>query len=398
MLSFLWNHRQNQLPTGQGQSNAHYTSRGGSGNKPGVTLIELLIVILISVIVVGAAITAYKVNITYYLKTDALLTRNQNLRTAMYAITRDVRMAGNSLILMGPRIKMIHAYVPGQEVLDISGKPVRSNVAGWFKHADISSSAPADEFGARAVFGVDGGENDPDTLTIFRAEVEYGAPLGQISATVASSDTVEIILKSAFPDGMLRANDMVVLVDGETATLLETSGGMLEPGTAIPSATSFSVKLKGRFTPPDASAINFTEGASIYNLRDVIMVTYYIDQQNNRLMADYHDVNVTDPVSGQPSPVVVADNIEDMQIFYFYNTQAVDLKNTGNSPNISSAALQTNRVRTVAIGLTACSDYGSAADGKNQKRPALFNHKEGTIIDRKYRSTMIELVYLRNAI
>lgn len=364
--------------------------------SPGMTLVELLVVMLISMIVLMAAVTVYKTGVTYYLKTDSMLTRNQDLRIALYNISRDVRMAGNGLTLMGPQVTKVQAWVPGRETKNGS-QPQRTDEAGWFRHADITGDAP-EELGVRAIFGVDGGAEGPDTLTIFRAEVEYGVPLGQLS----NYNVGRIQLREDFAEDSLRAGDIVALVDGAQATLLEVDGGGVEPGEFLRAASNFSVKLGGRYTPPSDRDINFQAGANIYNLRNVSLVTYYVDQPNRRLMADYHDVAVLDPESGKPAPVVVADDIEDFQVYYYHATDRnVQLANTSTqqNPSISSSTLNNpaNRVRAVALGLVAASDRETAADGSEPAvRPALFNRQAGTEADRRPRQTMIELVSLRN--
>ncbi len=59
--------------------------------RPGMTLIELMIVLLVSIIILGAAFSLYQVNARYYVAQDALLEQQQNLRAALYSIARDVR-------------------------------------------------------------------------------------------------------------------------------------------------------------------------------------------------------------------------------------------------------------------------------------------------------------------
>ena len=364
--------------------------------KVGATLVELLVVVLISVFIGGVALIIYRANVSYYLKADARLEQSQNLRSAMYSIARDVRMAGNGLVLLGPQVSLIQAYVPGQETL-VGGKSVRSDTPGWFRHADIDSSDSSDQWGIRAIFGVDGGEDEPDTITVFRAEVESGAAVGQVDSGGYSplSDPEKINLKASFPNGMLRNNDILAIVNGSQAALFEVNPGSAEPGQPLPSSQTIPIKLNGRFTPPGNSVLSFPAGSTVYNLRDVVLVTYYVDQENNVLLADYHDVSLDDPNNAATGAVVVANNIEDLQIFYYYEPTPVNLTVLNTDPIISSGALQSARVTAVAIGLTARSSYGEFRD-KSQKRPALFNHKEGSKTDNNVRASLTEVIFLRN--
>jgi hypothetical protein len=70
------------------------------------------------------------------------------------------------------------------------------------------------------------------------------------------------------------------------------------------------VNVGQRFEPggvlPDG--FTFPEGSKVYNLRDIVFVSYYVERgpNFNRLMANYRG----------DGPAVIAENIEDFQVRY----------------------------------------------------------------------------------
>ena len=384
------------------------------GCPPGVTLVELLVVVLVSVIVMAVAFTLFRVNLTYYVKEDARLEQDQNLRLAMAAVTRDLRMAGNGYALLGPsgRLQFIQAHVPSRERLN-SGQWEIDPTSGWFFHAD--EAGEPDFQGIRAVFGVDGGKNGPDTLSIFRAEVEAGAPVGTLASDF-NFDNYNLSLAEAFPDDALESGDIVALASGDQAALAEIDG--------LISDRSVRINYGGRFTPPvyTGLASSFPAGTSVFNLRDVVFVTYYLADAEKpdepcraprrpcNLMADYHEL---DPDTGQHLRVPVASNIEDFQVYYFIDDDGAKPPTKSevnpadfvkNPQYMTSKALDIReeskrRVKAVGVGLVARSPRPEA-NARPQNRGAFFNRDSGAVLkeepDRFTRSVMTEIVRLRN--
>jgi hypothetical protein len=351
------------------------------------------VVVLIATLAVTTAFTLYRVTAGHYVKEDARLEQNQNLRVALQTLARDVRMAGNGLALLGPQVQLIQAYVPGLEKLSSSGAAERKTTPGWFAHADISPAAASGETGIRAIFGVDGGADHPDTLTIFRAEVESGHPIGRLAADYEPGPTSagRLLLKEPYPDEILRDHDIIALVNGTEAVILEIGDLPAAPAANLP------INLGGRFTSPLGPPRVFPQGSHVYNLRDATLATYYVDQPKNNLMVDYHDVTLADP--DDPSlkgPVTVASDIEDLQVFYYYDQEEVDPSRVGGTPDLSSAALKSGRrVRAVALALTARSARGDG-QGARYRSPTLFNHAAGGSADDHPRTILTETIFLRN--
>jgi hypothetical protein len=154
------------------------------------------------------------------------------------------------------------------------------------------------------------------------------------------------------------------------------------------------VKTNGRYTyqgpPPGFELL----GSSVFNLRDVSVVTFFVDDETSTLMGHYYDNSLGDPqFAGQARPV--AGNIEDLEIQYFFNNDQANLGRTGETPFISSERLDIDQVRAVAVGLTAGSGLDTRSP-RNQYRPGLFNRAPGTDPDSRRRASLAELVVLRN--
>ncbi|MDR1080441.1 MAG: PilW family protein [Deltaproteobacteria bacterium] len=354
------------------------------GARTGITLVELLVVMVISLIVTGVAFSLYRLNASYYLREDAYLQQYQNLRVALYTVGRDARMAGNGYSLLGPDMRLMQIWTPSREKATSGHPPSEMEAAaGWFRHADIPGPGG---LGARAIFGVDGGSTDPDTLTIFRSEVESGNQLSKVKGV--SGNTLE--LDDDIPEEAIKTGDIIAVGNGDQGVLMQVGTLSFSGGKT----SELPIKTGGRFTSPSMTPPFSLTNAFVFNFRDVGLTTYYVDMATNSLMADFHDVarDNYDDAAGTSS--IIASNIEDFQVYYFFKDDTVDFSLTSNNPDISSTSLNTERVKAISLGLVARSPYG---DGPNNKvRPALFNRSAGLTADNRLRSVLIETIYLRN--
>jgi hypothetical protein len=112
-------------------------------------------------------------------------------------------------------------------------------------------------------------------------------------------------------------------------------------------------------------------------------------------MAVYHDQADNPDNPKDIPPVVIADNIEDMQLYYFYNDEEIDNSKIHLDPGISTTKLKDFRVKAVTLGLTSKASYSRS--GSQQVRPALFNREAGTMSDNFNRQLALETILLRNA-
>ena len=350
------------------------------GRASGFTMVELLVVIVVSFFVTGAAFALYRTSSQYYVQQDALLEQNQNLRVGLYTVARDVRMAGNCFYLLSPFVSTIQVYsVP-------DGK--------WFKYDDTLVT----EYGIRAVFGKDGGVSEPDTLTIFRAEVESGSPLGTLASDFSPGSTTIIRLTENFKQNAVKQGDIVALVVGPMAMIVQVDN-FNETGD-----NELIVTNNSRFRPDDPletpfSGLSFPAGSQVYNLRDVVAVTYYVDTATNCLMASYNDNLVTQMDAG--TSVIVATDIEDFQVRYILNNTPMQVNTTpeiwqqGVDGIAENQLGNGNWVAAINLALVSASDRGSSF-GDSQP-VALFNHTQvATTSDKKQRRILTETISLRN--
>jgi hypothetical protein len=204
---------------------------------------------------------------------------------------------------------------------------------------------------------------------------------------VKAIDGDKIELKEDFTPGTVVAGDILVLVNSDEACLLEA-------GEAEDNEIDFI--RGGRFTGPDGPPSGFpATGATVYNFRNVSLVTYYLDQTNNRLLMANHDKAVTAYDLPDIKSSVVANNIEDLQLFYFFNDELVDPTQVNDNPVISTNRLKNDSVKALALAMTSRADYG-IGQSQNRFRPSLFNRASDGTGDNRARSTLSEYVYLRN--
>ena len=346
-------------------------------HPPGVTLVELLVVSALALIVSGVAFSIYHVNTVHYLRQEAYIQQQQNLRAAMFVMSRDLRMAGTGLLLLGPAVKRIQAWTPSRPVIGPDSRVVIEPTSGWF-----SLPGPGAEPGARAVFGIDGGELGSDVVTVFRAEMEFPSSLGRVSGLSGATLT----LSSDAIDGALAAGDIIGLVKGEEAVLMEVEkvdGDEVE------------IKCGGRLTGPSLAPVGFEiMGASVYNLRDVSLATYYVDESQNQLMVAHHDQARDGFDAVDIRSTVVASNIEDLQIHYYFGGDEVDPQALSDGPDISHLRLEADSVKVVALGMVSRSGYGEGI--ARWIRPSLYNRLDGIDTDNRRRAILSEYIYLRN--
>lgn len=359
------------------------TNKARSPHSParrGFSLVELLVVLLVSVFVVGAALTIYQVNVRYYIQQDSLLEQTQNLRVAMYTVARDVRMAGNCFTLMGTGVKRIQAYIPA-----IGDQP-----AGWFRYSS------GGDYGALPVFGLDGGTGGTDSLTIFRADIESASPVGQLAnAYTPGGSSVRLDFIEPFGKGTLEDGDIVALVNDDRAMLLEAGG--------IDSLNRAYATIGGRFRPDSGKGFpggdyTFPRGTYVYNLRDITLVTYQVDGDLKALVANYHDGGLMGDNIDKDNMVIVANNIEDFQVRYWISTgAALTVTPLEGDDSISEGQLADggNWIKAVNLAMSAISPTVDQKRGLNSPQP-LFNHSSVGPPDRHLRRSLAETVYLRN--
>ncbi|MDR0881989.1 MAG: PilW family protein [Candidatus Adiutrix sp.] len=393
--------------------------------KRGVTLVELLVVMVIMMVVMGAAFTLFQVTATHEARQQEVLTQTQNQRAALYTVARDVRMAGSGLGLVG--VDMVQIYVPA-EAFD----PRIQEAAGWFKYKG------AKNYGVRPIYGANSDTDDKsDTLTIFRTDAEAPKPLGQLKAQFAPADgelkltaTNPTLCKGGEnseakvePGCTINNGDILAVANGTTAVIVQAK---VAPPTDVWEAPGLSggktIKIKlgtptdtiaigDRFKPGDnlPSGESFPPGSTVYNLGDITFVTYQVEvteQENNkrppvvRLMANYHD--------RAGGVVPVAHDIEDFQVAYYYSAPSqTDLTGPLNADDANFSKIfesadkdELQIVRAVDLAVVARTPNKSSLD-KNGRPVEVMGHTANVNPyadqpDGLARRVLTETVQLRN--
>jgi hypothetical protein len=346
--------------------------------RSGVTLIELMIVVCLSFLLTAVIFGLYRIHMTGYLRDDAYSKLEDGLTASFRTMVTELRMAGNGFKVSVPPLKLCSAWTPSQP-FQKDGQTLIDPQESWFKYDPNSNT---DKQGFRAIFGFDGGVKHADAVTIFKAQLEYPRALG----FVAEFNGTQLILGENIKQGAVAENDIVAVVSKEKGFLLEIINSY---------NNVLVINPKGRFMDP-SGLLPFTElfGAPVYNFKDVSLTTYYLNEDKNRLMVAHHDQGLGDYDVPEVKSSVLAENIEDLQLYYYYEDEIVNLNFISEIPDVGQAVLDNYRVKAVAIGMTGRSPQSQGQI--NRRRPALFNRQAGTESDNNRRATLIELVYLRN--
>ena len=342
----------------------------------GFTLVELMVALYLSTLLSVTAFGIYKYHSANFLVEDANLGMRRALGDAMDRVSRDIRMAGNGLNLSNPVVQKYQAWTPSRPY-ELQGRTGINSTPGWYAHGS-ELMAP----GIRAITGFDGGKLHADSVTLFNSDPELPIPVGYIQNV--SGD--QIILSKSVRPGTAAPGDILAVVRNGAGFLFQASGI---------SDDSLTFHGSGRFSRPGAGfPLANPGGAAIFNLRDASLVTYWLDEDASQLKAAFHDSGRGLYDTAKDKSMIIADGIEDFQIFYYFENDAVDLALAAFNPDISPDRLDSAPVRAVAVALTAISSRGQ---GKPRwRRPALFNRNAGTKLDNQPRSTQTAMIRLRN--
>ena len=358
--------------------------------RSGLTLVELMIVVLISTVVGGVALSLFQANSRHYVRQDAIMEQSQNLRTAMYTIGREVRMAGNGFGVIGQGVDTIQAYVPQ---IVFTSDDSWEQTKGWFEYIDNDSVK-----GIMRICAIDGGVSNSDRLTIFRSDPELGLEIGALSEPfTANGGSNFLSLQEELRESSAQAGDILVLVNGvndSEAIFLEMAEETGSDKTKVVIGPKYNVRDEqsrdARFYPEDSNPQlqSFPAGSRLYNVREMNLITFFVDAENSRLMADYFDSRVDH--YDADGAVIVATDIEDFQVRFQFADNPGVWRDTGlNTTNFSA-----DRVIAAEIGLVSRSALKDPSGGS--KPIKLFNHVPDGQADGHPRRVLTEVIALRN--
>jgi prepilin-type N-terminal cleavage/methylation domain-containing protein len=319
-----------------------------SKSRPGFTLVELLVAMAMGLIVLTVMFTMFRTSQRSYTLQDYVAEMQQNLRVAMYSVTRDLRMAGCG-------VNLLNQLVPTVEVFD-------GENSTWKNLQGITATNST---------------TGPDQIDLFIGDIQSGEYDATIRENMpdASAD-LKVDTTANFQIG-----DMVIISNGINAALFVVS--LPQPAAlAIQHRPAISI-----FNPPAAfknfpHGGGYAQGSRLYNFGNGRWVTYYIDTtdpDHPKLMADFHDTN---------PDVVVADNIEDMQ-FHYFMADGSDTDNPAGDEDNVRAIRVTFSARTDAVDRDAATVF----------RPVTIeDHVIGAVSPDGYRRRLLSTVIkVRNA-
>jgi type IV pilus assembly protein PilW len=266
----------------------------------GFTLVELLVAMAISLVVMGAIFLTFKSQQDSYIIQDQITATQQNLRSAMYILTRDIQMAGYYTNFDADQYTMNWDDLDGDNEIIRPLIYARNNVADG---------------------GGDNIKDNTDVIVIVKASSE-GRALG--AGEDATAGIITLTSRDLDGDGDDDLNDT-----GKKYGLLAKED--------LSAAEFFEVdSAAGNITPPGGLTQNYDVGDRIFRA-DVII--YRVDE------------NATNPslrrrnLGSDNGYQVVAENIDNLQFRY--------LLSDGTWTNDPAAAGQEPNVRAVEISLLA---------------------------------------------
>jgi len=268
-------------------------------NNQGFTLVELMVAMAISLVVMGAIFLTFKSQQDSYVIQEQVSAMQQNLRAAMYMLTRDIQMAGYYTNFDG------NQYTMDWDDLDGTNETIRPLIYARNNVADG---------------GGDNIKDNTDVITIVKASSKTRPLADPESATGSSvADALRNVdnLKAGKCALLVKAN----LSRAEFFQVQEDSGDM-----------SLTITL----------VENYKENDSIYRA-DVIV--YYVDDEDDPGDATDND----DPANpkllrknlgSNQSAQVVAENIDNLQFRYLLNSGPPLIDNpSGSEPNVRAVEI-----------------------------------------------------------
>ena len=310
----------------------------GAGNRPGFTLIEILVAVGLAGILMTVMFTMFRTSQRSYTTQDEVAEMQQNLRVAMMYVSRDLRMAGLGGNLLSEMVPSVQVFT--------------GEVSAW---------------NMNKAFTIINSDVGPDQIDIFYGSITDGEYVATTTKPMADA-SAELVVTD--PDEF-QEGDAVVITDGLSAALF------------VVSSVEVALKKLGHdsagsiYNPPAGfnafpTGGGYSIGARVYNFGKLHWVRYYIDQTDPfhpKLMADYHD--------GQPD-VVIADGIEDMQLYYYLKDGTETDDPTGKEDDIRA-------VRITFVARTNKEDQFT----KRFNQPVIEDHDPGAAPQDGYRRMVL---------
>jgi len=258
----------------------------------GFTLVELMVALAISLVVMGSIFLTFKSQQDSYVIQDQITAMQQNLRSAMYMLTRDIQMAGYYTNFDADQ------YTMDWDDLDGDTEPIRPLI-----------------FGQNNVAGGSGVKNNTDEIVIVKASSE-GRPL--VAGEDATAGTITLTTRDLDGDGDDDLNNtgkkygLLVKEDLSTAEFFEVDSA------------------SGAINPPGGLAQNYGEGDLIFRA-DVVI--YRIDEDATNPSLRRRNLGSDNGYR------VIAENIDNIQFRYLLNDGTWTNNPAGQVPNVRAVEI-----------------------------------------------------------
>ena len=312
------------------------------GKQAGFTIIELLVAVALGLVILAGLFRTFKVQHDTYVVQDQVSAMQQNLRAAMYMITRDLQMAG-----------YYTNFDRNNRQLD------------WNDLDGDSNPANNTESGRPLIFAVNnasasGIKANTDVIIIVKAGSEGRTLTG---GEGASAGVISLSTRDFDADGTADLNNT-----GKKFGVLVKQDLSFADFFQVDSAS-------GTINPPGGLTENYTSGDTVYRT-DVIIYRVTDDATRPCLVRK----NLGDDTGYQ----VVAENIDNLQFRYQLNDGTWTNDPTGNQV----------RVRAVEVLLVARTAF--AQRGYRDTSSITFGTETISVNDSYRRKTLNSLVKTRN--
>lgn len=310
-------------------------------------MVELMVAMVVASIVMTVMFTIFRTSTDSWNTQEEVTNMQQNLRVAMAWVSRDIRMAGCGMNLFSDMVEHIEVY---------DG----ATAGGWVLLRPITiTNSDAGPDSIDIMYGdINSGEYD--------ATIREGMPDASSELKVDSTDEFEV-------------DDFVVVSNGLNAALFVVSA--VQPA---------SLKLQHNpaqspFNPPAAfknfpNGGGYEHGSRLYNFKNFRWLTYYIDQTDPE-----HPMLMVDDHKGGGAQVV-AEDIEDMQFYYFMKDGTETNDPTGNEEDIRA-------VRVSFVARTSKQDKNARTAFSPM---SLEDHVVAATFDGYRRAPLQSVIQLRN--
>jgi type IV pilus assembly protein PilW len=314
--------------------------RAAGSSEAGFTLVEMMAAFVILFIAMTAAYATFEFQHASFTVQNRVAEMQQNLRSAMEVLGRDIRLAGY-------------------------GIPAAVNLPPGL--------LPSGDNTIRAIDPLNSTTTADQIVLLYKYDMDTNLPPTTLSAGMgAYNTTINVTSTNGFANG-----DYIIVTDGSSADLFQITAAITDNTTLPHNALGVNAASS------HASFHGYLVGATVSKAR---FVRYFIDTTDPA-----HPTLMLDKMVAGVQPQPLADDIEDMQLQYGLDTDGDFVVDT-TAVNAPTAA-QISQIRQVRLML---SSRTRMADRKwGDVRPAMGDRAAGAA-DNYRRRTIDVAIDLRN--